>query len=138
MNEKFIKLVKESGKSIYQISRETGIPYTSLSELMNEKIDINKCAAGMVYKLTLYFDCCLEELLNEEPLIVNKSGTYRKIKYKWKPTENGIALHIKDGENEKILDTGKYNQARFYKSFTTMTEMIIDYYIMQKEIDEKL
>lgn len=36
MNENFIDLVKNTGKSVYQISRETGIPYTTLSELVNE------------------------------------------------------------------------------------------------------
>ncbi len=30
------KKVKKTGKSIYKISQESGIPYTTLSELMNE------------------------------------------------------------------------------------------------------
>ena len=79
MNENFIDLMKNTGKSIYQISRETGIPYTTLSELVNEKVNINKCAAGMVHKLTLYLKCSIEDILNREPLIANKSGTYRKM-----------------------------------------------------------
>lgn len=139
MNENFIDLVKNTGKSVYQISRETGIPYTTLSELVNEKVDINKCAAGMVHKLTLYLKCSLEDILNREPLIANKSGSYRKIKYKWVPTGNGtVTLNIKDGSVKKIIDEGKCDQARFYQTFDNMTELVIDYYITQKEVDESL
>lgn len=139
MNENFIDLVKNTGKSVYQISRETGIPYTTLSELINEKVDINKCAAGMVHKLTLYLKCSLEDILNREPLITNKSGTYRKIKYKWVPTGNGtVTLNIKDGQTKKIIDESKCDQARFYQTFDNMTELIIDYYITQKEVDANL
>lgn len=139
MNENFIDLIKNTDKSIYQISRETGIPYTTLSELVNEKVDINKCAAGMVHKLTLYLKCSLEDILNREPLIANKSGTYRKIKYKWTPTKNGtVILNIKDGPVKKIIDEGKCDQAKFYQTFDNMTELVIDYYITQKEVDENL
>lgn len=139
MNENFINLMKNTGKSVYQISRETGIPYTTLSELVNEKVDINKCAAGMVHKLTLYLKCSIEDILNREPLIANKSGTYRKIKYKWTPTKNGtVILNIKDGPVKKIIDEDKCDQARFYQTFDNMTELVIDYYITQKEVDENL
>lgn len=139
MNENFIDLMKNTGKSVYQISRETGIPYTTLSELVNERVDINKCAAGMIHKLTLYLKCSLEDILNKEPLIANKSGTYRKIKYKWVPTENGtVTLNIKDGQTKKIIDESKCDQVRFYLTFDNMTELVIDYYITQKEVDENL
>ena len=139
MNENFIDLMKNTDKSVYQISRETGIPYTTLSELINEKVDINKCAAGMVHKLTLYLKCSLEDILNREPLITNKSGTYRKIKYKWVPTENGtVILNIKDGQTKKIIDESKCDQARFYQTFDNITELVIDYYIAQKEVDANL
>ena len=139
MNENFIDLIKNTDKLIYQISRETGILYITLSELVNERVDINKCAAGMVHKLTLYLKCSIEDILNREPLITNKSGTYRKIKYKWTPTKNGtVILNIKDGPVKKIIDEGKCDQARFYPTFDNMTELVIDYYITQKEVDENL
>ena len=89
--------------------------------------------------MTLYLKCSLEDILNREPLITNKSGTYRKIKYKWTPTENGtVILNIKDGPVKKIIDEGKCDQARFYPTFSDMTELVIDYYITQKEVDENL
>lgn len=105
MNAKFVEQFEKGSKSVYLTSKQTGIPYTTLSELLNGKIDINKCAVGMVYKLSLYFDCSVEDLLNKEPLITNVSGTYRKIKYKWEKsqTPGRIQLRIWDQGQEKLL-----------------------------------
>lgn len=63
-NEKFKEKVSERGVSIYHLSKETGIPYTTLNELFNGKTDINKCGSETVYKLSLCFNCSVEELIN--------------------------------------------------------------------------
>lgn len=140
MNEKFVALVQEKSASIYSISKQTGIPYTSLSELLNGKIDINKCAAGMVFRLSLYFNCTIEDLLNQESLISNSSGTYRKIKYKWIMGQNPsyIELHIWDRGYEYILDKGIYAQPRFYRVYNKLTEAIIDIYLEQKKAESMI
>ena len=44
MNENFTKLVRKSGKSLYKINKETGIPYTTLSELFTGKKSVNHIA----------------------------------------------------------------------------------------------
>ena len=55
MNEQIKDKIKNSKKTIYQISKETGINYTTISELYNEKTNINKCASYTVFRLALYF-----------------------------------------------------------------------------------
>lgn len=45
MNDKFKSKMKEKGKTAYAVSKETGIPYTTMNELMNDKININRCSA---------------------------------------------------------------------------------------------
>lgn len=138
MNENFIKYFTKKTKSIYQASKQTGIPYTTLSELVNKKTDINKCSAVTVFKLSLYFECSVEDLLNPEPLIVNMSGIYRNIKYKWETEENSqlAYLHIWDNNKEKIIDNGKFHIAKFYLANGIMTEAIIDAYLVEKEAKE--
>ena len=42
MNEKFIAAVKKAGITGYKLSKKTGIPYTTISELLTGKKDINK------------------------------------------------------------------------------------------------
>lgn len=140
MNENFTAYFRKKSESIYTVSKQTGIPYTSLSELVNGKTDINKCAAGMVFRLSLYFNCSVKDLLNQEPLITNVSGTYRKIKYKWMAgkTSDHVQLHVWDHEHEIILDEGMYSQPRFYHAYSDLTEAIIDYYLQQKQAEDML
>lgn len=140
MNEQLITYFKKSEQTIYYTSKRTGIPYTTLSELLNQKIDINKCAAGMVYRLSLYFHCNIENLLNADPLIINTSGTYRQIKYKWvaAQTPGYVQLKIQDHGNELIIDQGRYTQSRFYDMYQGLTEALIDAYIQQKKAEEMI
>lgn len=140
MNAKFVEQFEKGSKSVYSVSKQTGIPYTTLSELLNGKIDINKCAVGMVYRLSLYFDCRVEDLLNKEPLITNASGTYRKIKYKWEKsqTPGRIQLRIWDRGQEKVIDESTCSQARFYSSYKLLTETVIDAFLQQKQAEELL
>lgn len=140
MNENFTAYFRKKSESVYTVSKQTGIPYTSLSELVNGKTDINKCAAGMVFRLSLYFKCNVKDLLNQEPLITNVSGTYRKIKYKWMAgkTPDHVQLHVWDHDCETILDEGMYSQPRFYHAYTDLTEAIIDYYLQQKQAEGML
>ena len=51
MNEKFIAAVKKAGITGYKLSKKTGIPYTTISELLTGKKDINKKAAETVLRL---------------------------------------------------------------------------------------
>ena len=140
MNKNFTIYFQQKAESLYLMSKQTGIPYTSLSELLNGKININKCAASLVYRLSLFFNCSVEDLLNEESLITNISGTYRKIKYKWVDgTAPGhVQLHVWDHGNEVILDEGLYSQSRFYHIYRQLTEAVIDAYLQQKEAEEMM
>lgn len=140
MNKNFNKYFQQRAESLYMISKQTGIPYTSLSELLNGKININKCTAGMVYRLSLFFNCNVEDLLNRESLITNVSGTYRRLKYKW--TEAAlpgyVQLHVWDHGHEMLLDEGFYSQSRFYHIYHQLTEAIIDDYLQRKQAEDML
>ena len=98
MNEKYRGMVKDTNKSLYQISHETGIPYTILNELKNEKKDINNIASETVYKLCLYFGCQMEDIMNPFAILKNSMGVYFGMKYKWNSFDDGIELHIYDND----------------------------------------
>lgn len=140
MNKNFNTYFQQKAESLYMISKQTGIPYTSLSELLNGKININKCAASMVYRLSLFFNCNVEDLLNQESLITNVSGTYRRLKYKWiEGTAPGrVQLHVWDHGHEMILDEGFYSQSRFYHIYHQLTEAILDDYLQRKQAEDMM
>ena len=88
MNDRLKKKIKETGKSIYKISQESGIPYTTLNELINDKKNINNKAAETVYKLSLYLNCNIDEILNNIAFLENGKGTYLGYRYYWKVTNS--------------------------------------------------
>ena len=138
MKEKYRGMVKDTNKSLYQISHETGIPYTILNELKNEKKDINNIASETVYKLCLYFGCQMEDIMNPFAILKNSKGVYFGMKYKWNSFDDGIELHIYDNDADITLTRVNPVIPRFYNEYHNIAEMLIEKYIKQKHIEEEL
>lgn len=137
MNENFLKLVEKKHYSIEQISCETGISYELLLDLVNRKMNINQCAAEIIYKLTLYFECSFEDLLNPILLVAKASGKYRDVSYKWVPNSNKLLdLVIFENGKEVVIDANeKLIYGRFYKEYRLLAEARIDVYLLMKEAE---
>lgn len=57
------KMLQEKNMTIYQCAKLTGIPYTTLSEVVRGKTSIEKCSAEVVYKLAKILNVTVEDLL---------------------------------------------------------------------------
>lgn len=55
----------ERGMSVYQVSVETGIPYSTLSDLVKGKTDIKKSSSDTLYRLSKYLKVSMESLYEE-------------------------------------------------------------------------
>ena len=133
MNDNFKQKVKKTGKSIYKISQESGIPYTTLSELMNGKKNINHTSAETVYKLCLYLNCNINDILNNVGLLENGKGVYLGYHYQQKKTDNGIELHITDNNRDLVLLTLKTMCQDLYRCYMKQVpEMMIENYDEEK------
>lgn len=138
-NDNFIKKVRASGESLYEISRKTGVPYTTLNRLSRNIQDVNKCSGDVLYRLSLHFSCTVEDLMNPVQFMTGTSGIYRGVKYKWQKTnEDKSALFISDGSKYIRIDKGNYYQKRFCKAYPAMGEALIDLYISRKEAEALL
>ena len=56
-------LLKQKNMSIYQCAKLSGIPYTTLSELVRGKTRLEKCSAEIVYKLSKLLDISMEDMI---------------------------------------------------------------------------
>ena len=56
-------LLEEKNLSVYQAAKLSGIPYTTLSELVRQKTSIEKCTAEVVYRLARLLGVSMEMLL---------------------------------------------------------------------------
>lgn len=65
-----LDLLKKKNISIYRLSKESGIPYATLNDIVNGKARLEKCAAETIYKLAKVLDTSMEELL--EPYLIER------------------------------------------------------------------
>jgi transcriptional regulator with XRE-family HTH domain len=54
--------LQEKKISIYQLSKETGISYSTLSNLVNQKTDAEICSGGVLRKISRYLDLTMDEV----------------------------------------------------------------------------
>ena len=57
------EILKQKNMSIYKCAKLSGIPYTTLSEVIRGKTRLEKCSAEVVYKLSRVLDISMEELI---------------------------------------------------------------------------
>lgn len=70
------ELLKDKNMSRYKLSKISGVPQTTITDICSGKTSMEKCSAGTLYKIAKALDVSMESLLGEE----NKSKCYGKIK----------------------------------------------------------
>lgn len=65
---KLYELLLKQNISKYELSKRAQIPYTTLNDLFNEKTDLSKSSAAVVYRLAKALDIPMESLLTESSL----------------------------------------------------------------------
>lgn len=136
MNDNLIRQIEKAGISQYKLSRETGIPYTTLSRLKRGTLDINNCTSEVVYRLSLYLGCGMEEILNPVRFLSGIKGTYKGYSYHWEVEGNKDVLVIGKGNKELLRDPSVATVNRkYYNSSKVFAEMEIDIRIEKEEAD---
>ena len=121
------------------MSKDTGIPYTTISELCTGKTDINKCAADTVYKLASYFECDMKDIMNYVDTLDNYSGKYQKQKFKWSKLDDKLCLSIEINGKMEIIELLPPVYSTRPKAFNkALTELLIDNYLEEKEMEKLL
>lgn len=136
MNENLMNRIKKAGVSQYRLSHETGIPYTTISRLERGTMDVNRCSVEVVHRLSLYFGCSIEDILNSEAYLTGITGSYRGYKYHWEESGQDI-LVIEKGKEKTVREFGgPQTDRKYYKSSKVFAEMEIDLCIRKKEAEK--
>ena len=56
-------ILQQRRMSKYQLSKESGIPYTTINDICRNKVTIPKCSAATVYKLSKALDIPMESFI---------------------------------------------------------------------------
>ena len=51
---------------MYSLAKQTDVPYTTINRLVNERLSINNCNAGAVFKIAATLGVRMEDLMNNE------------------------------------------------------------------------
>lgn len=66
MNSGFKDALNKSGMTMYSLAKQTDVPYTTINRLVNERLSINNCNAGAVFKIASALGVQMETIMNDE------------------------------------------------------------------------
>ena len=58
-------LINEKNITKYRLSKESGVPQATINDICSGKADIEKCAAGTLYRLAKVLDVSVEDILED-------------------------------------------------------------------------
>ncbi|MBQ9015455.1 MAG: helix-turn-helix transcriptional regulator [Firmicutes bacterium] len=132
-NTNFNSALEQSGKSMYAVSKRSGVPYTTINEIHNGKKDINQCAAGTVYRIAAALDVPADTILNEIHYLDGVKGKYKGIDYIWSTGDSSQITFEFEGKNV-ILSVGKiYNIPSRIEYYQVIAGWMIKEYIAKAE-----
>lgn len=99
------EIMQSQNISKYRLSKKSGIPYTTLTDIVSGKARLEKCSAETVYKLSKELHIPMEELLSP----------YLRKRCNFELFKSNVCHHLKElGDIEFIIDTLEQNEIREY------------------------
>lgn len=133
MNDRFNQVLKRSGLSMYAVSRMSGVPYTTVNEIHNKKIDINQCASGTLFRLASALNVKPDEIINPIRYMDGTTGRYQGITYTWS-YDNGSQITFQYDGKQVTLNTGRdYNIPGRNRIYNQCAEWMIQDYIDEEK-----
>ena len=59
----FKKVIDENKVSKYERAKKTNIPYSTISDIINDKVDISKCSYDVLHKIASFFEIPTDQLV---------------------------------------------------------------------------
>ena len=98
-------LLRKSGFTKYRLSKISGIPYATVSDICLGKAKIENCSADTVYRLAKAFDVTMEDLVAESMDPRPDFDTFK----------SNVCHMVKNmGDLDFIIDTLEKDQIRYY------------------------
>ena len=88
----------------YRLSKESGIPQTTITDICSGKAELEKCAAGTLYRVAKVLGITVEDILESE------AGNYRSA---FETFKSNTCHHVKDmGDLDFIVDVLQKDEIR--------------------------
>lgn len=118
-------LLKKENMSRYHLSKESGVAMTTITDICSGKADLDKCAAGTLYKIAKVFGVTVDSIL--------ENNNADKVDYRcsFETFKSNTCHHVKDmGDIDFIIETleadeiRKLYERRWYREALYLLAMI--------------
>ena len=100
-------LLQKENMSRYRLSKESGVPMTTINDICSGKANLDKCAAGTLYKIAKVLGVTVDSILDEAH---KESVEYR---CSFETFKSNICHHVKDmGDLDFIIETLEKDEIR--------------------------
>lgn len=109
-------LVAEKNISKYNLSKSTGIPYSTISDICSGKTSLEKCNAKTVYELSRFFEVSMEDLLYKDNEFRVDFETFKSnVRHKFKESgyKKFIISVLKDDEITEYASKRQFPEALY-------------------------
>lgn len=118
-------LLKKENMSRYRLSKESGVAMTTITDICSGKADLDKCAAGTLYKIAKVFGVTVDSILE------NNSADKVDYRCSFETFKSNTCHHVKDmGDIDFIIETleadeiRKLYERRWYREALYLLAMI--------------
>lgn len=95
------ELLTEKNMSRYRLSKESGVPQTTIADICSGRADIEKCSAGTLYKIARVLNVPMENLMEQR---AQTEGTVHRSNFEI--FKSNICHYVKDkGDIDFLLET---------------------------------
>lgn len=129
------QFLKQKNLSIYKVAALSGIPYSTLNDIVNNKVDIANIRAGIIFKLSNTLNISMDELyeLCTKQIIISLEGYAAKGMVNIKNKKYLLEFQYQNKEFTDELCPVKKEATMFIESIASwqMEKMISDYEMEQ-------
>lgn len=101
------ELLQKENMSRYRLSKESGVAMTTITDICSGKAELDKCAAGTLYKIARVFGVTVDSLLESYE---KRSDDYR---CSFETFKSNTCHHVKDiGDIDFIIETLEADEIR--------------------------
>jgi plasmid maintenance system antidote protein VapI len=105
------ELLAKNGITKYRLSKNSGIPHTTINDICNGKTKIEKCSADTVYKISKVLNVSMEEIIES----ATKGGRDMAYRSNFETFKSNVCHRVKDmGDIDFIIDTLQTDEIRKY------------------------
>lgn len=124
------EILDENGMSKYQLSKQSGVPYSTISDIYSGNSGLNKCSAETVVRIGHVLGIPAEKLVGDitypesgkKPSQNPKDNSLKLYKKSVKDVLdasgelNFLITYVKNGEVEKLFNEGKKKESKYLLS----------------------